>query len=74
MSSHCSSKYCQVGELTLVINAIPSISTQDSLTPSAFKTAIIDWLFGSWTANCHRRLQEPLPADEFIYFDKDSVT
>ena len=36
MSSHCSSKYCQVGELTQVINAIPSISTQDSLTPSAF--------------------------------------
>ena len=74
ISSHCSSKYCQEGVLNRVFKVIPSISTQDSLTTSAFKTAVIHWLFGSWTANCHRQLQEPLPPDEYIYFFKNNLT
>ena len=52
----------------------PTINSSDGLTSSSFEKTVVDWLTGSFQGKCHRSLQDPLPAEEYIDRIKNSVT
>ena len=56
-------------------SSIPSISSSDGASASAFKTTVVNWLTGSLDASCLRPLKDPLPNEKkFIHRDKNSLT
>ena len=75
MTSVCSSDHCEQKNISPLISTIPSVSIQDCSSVDSFKTTVLNWLIGgSWSAICTRRLTEPLPPAEFIYWDKNTLT
>ena len=74
MTSSCSSEYCQSKEMKQTLCAIPAISSNNGSSMSSFRQTVIGWMSGSFEASCLRPLQDPLPAEEFIHFDKNTLT
>ena len=75
MMSVSSSDHCEQKQIPQLISTIPSVSIEDCSSVVSFKAAVLNWLIGgTWLAHCIRRLTEPLPPAEFIYWDKDMLT
>ena len=72
--SECSHECCQVGLLKQDCMAIPSVSQANSNSVESFQDSILKWLTHSFYAPCRRKLIEPLPPDEFIHWDTNSLT